>query len=160
MFILTFSSIEIDTSILVFVRAKNLIVSIADPFRRSRKFACDYCWPILTVLKTCLWLLLTHFDGLENLLVTIADPFWRAQKFAFDYCHPPVYLFPHLKMSKKHKNGRKASNAKDENFTNLFKNYCYQSSVKIFKAEFSISTCQKLCCFCKNKNFTIKFSDT
>ena len=145
-FISTFSRIEIDTSILVFGRAK--------------KFACKYCWPISTVPEICLWLLLTHFDGPENLLVTIANPFRRSRKFACDYSWPlltgskicfwllpsPVYLFSHLKMSKKRwnmplktllkkrKNGRKISNPKDENFPNITnyyviitKNDCYQS---------------------------------
>ena len=135
---------------------KNLLVSIADPFRLSRKFACDFCWPILTVLKTCLWLLLTHFDGLENLLVTIADPFWRAQKFAFDYCHPQCICFLTWKCRKKMKHAvenfveekqkwKKDLKPKIWKFPEFItKNDCYQSSVKIFQVEFSISTCQEL----------------
>ena len=131
MFISTSLSIEIDTSTLVFGRAE--------------KFACNYCWPISTVPKICLWLLLANFDGPENLLVTIADPFRRSRKFACDYCWPLLtgskncsWLLPSPSLSvfslenlekrwnmpletllKKSKNGKKISNPKYENFPNL-----------------------------------------
>ena len=47
-------------------KKKSVLVTIDDHFWRTRKFARDYGWPLLTDPKICLWLLMT------TLLVTIA----------------------------------------------------------------------------------------
>ena len=120
----------------------NLLVTIADPFWRSWKPACDYCWPISTVSKICLWLLLTPFDGLKKLLLTIAIPqricflTWKSRK----KMKHAVENF--VEEKQKWKKDLKPKIWKFPEF--ITKNDCYQSSVKIFQVEFSISTCQEL----------------